>query len=119
MTASGTKPHTTNEQINPFWENPDPTSTSLMSSTQNPDLSKLKLIQPVNQKTPKAKFGTMNLSKILVAHQILCPNLYPQKPLSQIALFDQQDSYQFTPWPPRHRLQLQPPPEEEDPVPHC
>src|SRR5579863_2060118 len=81
---------------------------------KNPDLSKLKLTQPANQKTPKAKFGTTNLSKILLAHQILCPYLYPQKPLPQIALFDQQGSYQSTLWPPKRRLRLQPPPEEED-----
>src|SRR5579863_704957 len=85
---------------------------------KNPDLSKLKLTQPANQKTPKAKFGTTNLSKILLAHQILCPYLYPQKSLPQVALFDQQGSYQSTLWPPKCRLQLQPPPEEEDPVPH-
>src|SRR5579863_4212113 len=85
---------------------------------KNPDLSKLKLTQPANQKTPKAKFGTTDLSKILLAHQILCPYLYPQKPLPQIALFDQQGSYQSTPWPPKRRPQLRPPPEEEDLVPH-
>src|SRR5579863_5610246 len=107
--ASGTKPRTTNEQIDPFWGNLDQMSTSLTSFTKNPDLSKLKSTQPVNQKTPEAKFGIMNLTKILVAHQTLCSYLYPQRPLPQIALFDQRDSYPPTPWPPRHRLQLQPP----------
>src|SRR5579863_6816982 len=91
---------------------------SLTSYMKNPDLSKLKSTQPANQKTPKAKFGTTNLSKILLAHQILRPYLYPQKHLPQIAPSDRQDSYQYTPWPPKPRLQLQPPPEEEDPVPH-
>src|SRR5579863_1252835 len=112
------RPHTTKEQIDPSWESPDLTSTSLTSSSKNPDLSKLKSTQPANQKTPKVKFGTTNLSRILLAHQILRPYLYPWKLLPQIALFDQQDSYQFTTWPPKHRLQLLPPPEEEDPVPH-
>src|SRR5579863_3355026 len=116
--ASGTKPRTTNEQIDPFWGNLDQMSTSLTSFTKNPDLSKLKSTQPVNQKTPEAKFGTTNLSKILVVHQILCPYLYLQRPLPQITLFDQQDSYQFTPWRPKCRPQPQLPPEEEDPVPH-
>src|SRR5579863_7902615 len=116
--ASGMKLCTINEQTDPSWESPDQTFTSLTSSTKNPDLSKLKLTQPANQKTPKAKFGTTNLSKILVAHQILHPYLYPQRPPPQIVLFDQRDSYQLTPWPSRRRLQLQPPPEEEDPVPH-
>src|SRR5579863_9179790 len=91
---------------------------SLTSSTKNPDLSKLKLTQPANQKTPKVKFGTTNLSRLLIAHQILHPYLYPSKPLPQIVLSDQQGSYQFIPWPPRHRLQPPPPLEEEDPVPH-
>src|SRR5579863_6452631 len=91
---------------------------SLTSYMKNPDLSKLKSTQPANQKTPKAKFGTTNLSKILLAHQILRPYLYPQKPLPQIALSDRQDSYQYTPWPPRHKPQLRLPPEEEDLVPH-
>src|SRR5579863_3949558 len=116
--ASGMKPHTINEQIDPSWENPDQTSTSLMSFMKNLDLSKLKLTQPVNQKTPKAKFGTTNLSKILLAHQILRPYLYPSKPLSQIAPFDQRDSYRSTPWPPRHKPQRQLLLEEGDPVPH-
>src|SRR5579863_8743361 len=88
------------------------------SYAKNPDLSKLKLTQPANQKIPKAKFGTTNLSKILLAHQILRPYLYPQKPLPQIVLFDQQDSYQPTLWPLKRRLQQQPPPEVEDLVPH-
>src|SRR5579863_7509033 len=104
--ASGMRPRTTKEQIDPSWESPDLTSTNSTSSTKNPDLSKLKSTQPVNQKTPKAKFGTMNLSKILLAHQTLRPYLYPQKPLPQIALFDQRDSYQSTPWPLKPRLQL-------------
>src|SRR5579863_6487288 len=119
--ASGTKPHMTNEQTDLSWESPDQTSTNLMSSTKSPDLSKLKSNQPANQKTPKAKFGTTNLSRILLAHQTLCPYLYPQKTLPQIALFDQQGSYQSTIWPPKHRLQPQPPLEEEDLVPrqHC
>src|SRR5579863_7999759 len=112
------KPRTTNEQTDPSWGSPDQTSTSLTSSTKNPDLSKLKSTQPVNQKNPKAKFGTMNLSKILLAHQILRPYLYPQKALPQIALFDQRGFYQSTLWPPRHKPLLQPPPEEEDPAPY-
>src|SRR5579863_3322791 len=116
--ASGTKPHTTNEQIDLSSENQGRMSTSLTSSTKNPESSKLKLTQPANQKTPKAKFGTTNLSKILLAHQILRPYLYSQKHLPQIALSDRQGSYQYTPWPPKPRPQLQPPPEEEDPVPH-
>src|SRR5579863_5979601 len=114
--ASGTKPCTTNEQIDLSSENQGQTSTSLTSYTKNPALSKLKSTQPVNQKTPKAKFGTTNLSKILLAHQILHPYLYPQKHLPQIALSDWQGSYQYTPWLPKPRPQLQP--EEEDPVPH-
>src|SRR5579863_78807 len=118
MMASGMKPHTINEQIDPSWENPDQTSTCLMSSTKNPDLSKLKLTQPANQKTPEAKLGTTNPSKILLVHRILRPYLYPLKPLPRIALSAQQGSYQSTPWPPRPKPQLQPPPEEEDPVPH-
>src|SRR5579863_1930321 len=118
MTASGTKPHTIKKQTDPSWESPDQTSTNLTSSTKNLDLSKLKLTQPANQKTPKVKFGTTNLSKILLVHQILRPYLYPQKSLSQIALSDQQGSYPLTPWPPKHKLQLQPPPEEEGLVPH-
>src|SRR5579863_6033538 len=116
--ASGMKPHTTNEQTDLSWESPDQTSTNSTSYTKNPDLSKLKSTQPVNQKTPKAKFGTTNLSKILLAHQILHPYLYPQKHLPQIALSDQQGSYQYTLWLPRRKPQLQLPPEEEDPVPH-
>src|SRR5579863_2092538 len=108
------KPHTINKQTDPSWESPDPTSTSLTSFTKNPGLSKLKSTQLVNQKTPKAKFGTTNLSKILLAHQILHPYLYSQKPLPQTALLDQQDSYQYTPWLPRCKPQLQPLPEEED-----
>src|SRR5579863_3544468 len=91
---------------------------SLTSYSKNPDPSKLKSTQPANQKTPKVKFGTTNLSRILLAHQTLRPYLYPQKLLPQIALSDQRGSYQFTTWPPKHRLQLLPPPEEEDPVPH-
>src|SRR5579863_3883229 len=118
MTASGMRPHTTSEQTDPSWENPDQTSTSLTSSTKNPDLLKPKSIQPANQKTPKAKFGTTNLSRILLAHQTLRPYLYPQKPLPQIVLYDQQGSYLSTIWPPRHRPQLPPPPEEEDPALH-
>src|SRR5579863_1664694 len=114
--ASGTKPHMTNEQTDLSWESPDQTSTNLMSSTKSPDLSKLKSNQPANQKTPKAKFGTTNLSRILLVHQTLRPYLYPQKTLPQIALFDQQDSYQSTRWPPKHRPQPQLL-EEEDPVP--
>src|SRR5579863_6942958 len=118
MTASGTRPHTTNERIDPSWESPDQTSTSSTSSTKNPDLSKLKSIQPANQKTPKAKFGTTNPFKILAAHQILRPYLYPRTQLPQIVLYDQQGSYQSTIWPPRPRPQPLLPPEEEDPVPH-
>src|SRR5579863_5148807 len=116
--ASGTKPHTISEQTDPSWENPDRTSTNLTSSTKNLDLLKLKSTQPANQKTPKAKIGTTNLSRILLAHQTLRPYLYPQKLLPQIALYDQQDSYQPTTWPLKPRLQLLPPPEEEDLVPH-
>src|SRR5579863_5595264 len=116
--ASGTRPHTTNERIDPSWENPDQMSTNSTSSTKNPDLSKLKSTQPVNQKTPKAKFGTTNLSKILLAHQILRPYLYPQKLLPQIVPYDPQGSYPSTTWPLKHRLQLLPPPEEEDPALH-
>src|SRR5579863_495258 len=100
--ASGMKPHMTNEQTNLSWESPDQTFMSLTSSMKNPDLSKLKSTQPANQKTPEVKFGTTNLTKILAAHQILRPYLYPQKPLPQIALFDQQGSYPSTPWPPKH-----------------
>src|SRR5579863_4414722 len=103
--ASGMRPRTTKEQIDPSWESPDPTSTNSTSSLKNPDLSKLKSTQPVNQKTPKAKFGTTNLSRILLAHQILRPYLYPQRPLPQIALYDQQGSYPLTTWPPKHRIQ--------------
>src|SRR5579863_5752277 len=116
--ASGTKPHMTNEQTDPSWENPDQMSTNSTSYTKNPNLSKLKSTQPANQKIPEAKFGTTNLSKILLAHQILHPYLYPQKPLPQIAPLDRQGSYQYTPWLPKHKPQLQPPPGEEDPVPH-
>src|SRR5579863_6454793 len=116
--ASGMKPHMISEQINPSWENPGQTSTSLTSSLKNPDLSKLKSTQPANQKTPKAKFGTTNLSRILLAHQILRPYLYPRKPLPQIAPYDQQDSCPSTKWPLKHRPQLLPPPEEEGPVLH-
>src|SRR5579863_8689310 len=116
--ASGTKPHTTSEQIDPSWENLGQTSTSLTSYSKNPDLSKLKSTQPANQKTPKVKFGTTNLSRILLAHQTLRPYLYPQKSLPWIALFDQRDSYQPTTWPLKPRLQLLPPLEEEDLVPH-
>src|SRR5579863_6342403 len=116
--ASGMKPHMISEQINPSWENPGQTSTSLTSYLKNPDLLKLKSTQPANQKTPKARFGTMNLSRILLVHQTLRPYLYPQRPLPQIAPYDQQDSYPFTIWPPKRRLQPLPPPEEEDPVPH-
>src|SRR5579863_9625748 len=118
MTASGMRPHTTSEQTDPSWENPDQTSTSLTSSTKNPDLLKPKSIQPANQKTPKVKFGTTNLSRILLAHQTLCSYLYPQKLLPQIALSDQRGSYQSTTWPSKHRPRLLPPPEEEDPDPH-
>src|SRR5579863_7556781 len=118
MTASGTRPHTTNEQIDPSWKSPDQMSMNLTSSTKNPDLSELKSTQLANQKTPKAKFGTTNLSRILLAHQTLRPYLYPQKLLPQIALFDQRDSYQSTLWPPKPKLLLQLPPEEEGPVPH-
>src|SRR5579863_6140091 len=116
--ASGTKPHMTNEQTDLSWESPDQTSTNLMSSTKSPDLSKLKSTQPASQKTPKAKFGTTNLSRILLAHQTLCPYLYPQKPLPQIAPYDQQGSYLSTKWPLKHKPQLLPPPEEEDPALH-
>src|SRR5579863_3680211 len=91
---------------------------SLMSSTKNPDQLRLKSTQLVNQKTPKAKFGTMNVSRILLAHQTLRPYLYPQKPLPQIVLSDQQDSYQSTIWPPKCKLRLLPPLKEEDLVPH-
>src|SRR5579863_8848728 len=84
---------------------------------KNPNQSKLKSTQPANQKTPKANFGTTNLSRILLAHQTLRLYLYPQKPLPQIALYNQQGSYQFTTWPPRPKPQLLPL-EEEDPVPH-
>src|SRR5579863_7102750 len=93
-------------------------STNSTSSLKNPDLSKLKSTQLANQKTPEAKFGTTTLSKILLTHQILRPYLYPQKSLPQIAPLDQQGSYQYTPWLPRRKPQLQPPLEEEDPVPH-
>src|SRR5579863_730860 len=93
-------------------------STSLTSSTKNPNPSKLKLTQPANRKTPKVKFGTTNLSKILLAHQTLRPYLYPQKTLPQIAPFDQQGSCQSIPWLPRHKLPLQPPLEEEGLVHH-
>src|SRR5579863_2108765 len=116
--ASGTKPHTTNEQTDPSWENPDQMSTNSTSSTKNPDLSKLKSTQPASQKIPKAKLGTTNPSRILAAHQTLRPYLYPQRQLPQIALYDQQGSYRSTIWPPRPRLQPLLPPEEEDPVPH-
>src|SRR5579863_5402430 len=116
--ASGTKPHMTNEQTDPSWENLDQTSTSSTSYSKNPDLSKLKSTQPANQKTPEARFGITNLSKILLAHQTLRSYLYPQKLLPQIALFDPRDSYQFTTWPLKRRLQRPPPPEEEGPVPH-
>src|SRR5579863_9110048 len=116
--ASGTKPHTTNKQTNLFSENQDQTSTSSTSSMKNPELSKLKSTQPANQKTPRAKFGTTNPSKILLAHQILRPYLYPQKPLLKIALYDQQGSYLPIIWPPKRKSQLLPPPEEEDPALH-
>src|SRR5579863_9250983 len=115
--ASGTKPHTTSEQIDPSWENLGQTSTSLTSYLKNPDLLKLKSTQPANQKTPKARFGTTNLSRILLAHQTLRPYLYPQRPLPQIAPYDQQRFYQSTTWPLKPRPQLLPPLEEEDPVP--
>src|SRR5579863_4014366 len=108
----------TSEQTDPSWESPDLTSTNSTFSTKNPDLSKLKSTLPVNQKTPKAKFGTTNLSKILLAHQILRPYLYPQKQLPQLALYDQRDSYLPTIWPPKLKLQLPPPPEEEGPALH-
>src|SRR5579863_2981232 len=107
-----------NEQTDPSWESPDQTSTNSTFSTKNPDLSKLKSIPPANQKTPKAKFGTTNLSKILLVHQILRPYLYPQRQLPQIALYDQQGSYQSTIWPPKHKLQPLPLPEGEDQDPH-
>src|SRR5579863_5933892 len=116
--ASGMKPHMISEQINPSWENPGQTSTSLTSYLKNPELSKLKSTQPANQKTPRAKFGTTNLSRILLAHQILRLYLYPQKPLPQIAPYNQQDSYPPTTWPPKLRPRLLPPPEEEDPALH-
>src|SRR5579863_7832024 len=116
--ASGTKPHTTSEQINPSWENLGQTSMSLTSYLKNLEPSKLKSTQPANQKTPEAKFGTTNLSRILLAHQTLRPYLYPQRPLPQIVLYDQQGSYQSTTWPLKPRPQLLPPLEEEDPVPH-
>src|SRR5579863_9675736 len=112
------KPHTTNKQTDLSWESPDQTSTSLTSFTNNPDQLKLKSTQLATQKTPKAKFGTTNLSRILSTHQTLRPYLYPQKQLPQIALYDQQGSYQFTIWPPKRKLQLPPPPEEEDQDPH-
>src|SRR5579863_8676073 len=64
------------------------------------------------------KLGTMNLSKILLVHQILRPYLYLLKLLPQIALYDQQGSYPSTKWPLKHRLQPLPPPEEEDPALH-
>src|SRR5579863_3667564 len=112
--ASGTKPCTINEQTDLFWESPDPTSTNSTSSTKNLDQSKLKSTQPVNQKNPKMKFGTTNLSKILLAHQILCSYLYPSKPLPQIAPYDRQGFYPSTKWPLKHRLQPPPPLEEED-----
>src|SRR5579863_4729144 len=112
------RPHTINEQTDHSWESPDQTSTNSTSSTKNPDLSKLKSTQPANQKTPKAKFGITNPSKILVAHQILRPYLYPQKPLPQIVPYDQQDSYLPTTWPPKLKLRLPPPPEGEDPALH-
>src|SRR5579863_6542662 len=112
------RPHTINEQIDLSWENPDQTSTNSTSSTKNPDLSKPKSTQPANQRTPKAKFGTTNLSRILTAHQTLRPYLYPQKQLPQIVLYDPQGSYQSTTWPLRPRLRPLLPPEEEDPVPH-
>src|SRR5579863_10065703 len=99
--ASGTKPHMISERIDPSWESPDQTSTNSTSSTKNPDPSKLKSTQPVNQKIPKAKFGTTNLSRILLVHQTLRPYLYPQKTLPQIALSDSQDFYQSTRWPPK------------------
>src|SRR5579863_9838998 len=89
-------------------------STNLTFYTKNPDPLKLKSTQPANQRTPKAKFGTTNLSKILSTHQILRPYLYPQRQLPQIALYDQQGSYQSTIWPPRRKPQLPPPREEED-----
>src|SRR5579863_2907207 len=107
-----------NKQIDPFWESPDQTSTNLTSSSKNPNLSELKSTQPANQKIPKVKFGTTNLARILLAHQILRPYLYPQKLLPQIAQSNLQDSYQSTTWPPKRKLQLLPPPEEEGPVPH-
>src|SRR5579863_372382 len=102
--ASGMKPRTINEQTDLSWESPDQTSTNSTSSTKNLDLSKLKSTQLANQKTPKAKFGTTNLSRILLAHQTLHPYLYPQKPLPQIVPSGQQDSYQFTTWPLKHKL---------------
>src|SRR5579863_10298555 len=108
----------TSEQTDPSWGSPDLTSTNSTSSTKNTDQSKLKSNQPVNPKSPKTKFGTTNLSKILVVHQILRPYLYPQKPLPQIAPYDQQGSYPSTIWPPKHKPQLLPPPEEEDPALH-
>src|SRR5579863_4824996 len=112
--ASGTKPHMISERIDPSWESPDQTSTNSTSSTKNPDPSKLKSTQPANQKIPKAKFGTTNLSRILLAHQTLRPYLYPQKQLPQIVLYDQQGSYQLTTWPPKHKLQPPLPLGEED-----
>src|SRR5579863_3975092 len=111
------RPRTINEQTDLSWGSPDLTSMNSTSSTKNPDQSKLKSTQPANQKIPKVKFGTTNLSRILLAHQTLRPHLYPQKLLPQIAPYDQQGSYQFTTWPLRPKLQLRPPPEEEDPVP--
>src|SRR5579863_2946872 len=93
-------------------------STNLTFYTKNPDPSKLKSTQPANQKTPKAKFGTTNLSRILLTHQTLRPYLYPQRQLPQIAPYDQRDSYPSTTWPLKHRLRLLPPPEEEDPALH-
>src|SRR5579863_1969528 len=116
--ASGMEPHMISEQTDLFWESPDQTSMNSTSSTKNPDRLRLKSTQLANQKTLKAKFGTMNLSRILLAHQTLRPYLYPQRPLPQIVLSDQQGSYQSTVWPPRRKLQPLPPPEEEGLVPH-
>src|SRR5579863_9021276 len=93
-------------------------STNSTFYTKNPDPSKLKSTLPANQKTPKVKPGTTNLSKILLAHRILRPYLYPQKQLPQIALYDQQGSYQSTIWPPKRKLQPLPPRAEEDQDPH-
>src|SRR5579863_8172353 len=86
--------------------------------TKNPDPSKLKSTLPANQKTPKVKPGTTNLSKILLAHRILRPYLYPQKQLPQIVLYDWQGSYQSTIWPPKRKLQPLPPRAGEDHDPH-